>query len=208
MMVHTGLSDQFWAEAVECAASIWNHTPTSAVKGNWTPLEVKSGEKPDASHFKLFGCIAYTHVPDAQWKKLDKKAMTLRLVGYSIQSKCYRLLDEETSRIYARRDVVINEQTSDVEPRVSCTNPSETVEIQPSSDGILKQEEQAKPLQRRQSERIRPPPVRYGIDEYVEAAADSIQHLHVYSACQIVKTQTMEEALVDDCSEVEASSQC
>ena len=82
---------------------------------------------------------------------------------------------------------------------VSLSSLTETMEVQPSSDNILKQEEQAKPLQCRQSERIRQPPVRYGIDEYVEAAVDSIQH-HAYFACQIVEPQTMEEALADDCS--------
>ena len=38
MMVHAGLPDRFWAEAVECAAYIRNRTPMSAVKGNKTPL--------------------------------------------------------------------------------------------------------------------------------------------------------------------------
>ena len=84
--------------------------------------------------------------------------------------------------------------------RISRRNPPETVEIQPSSDGILKRGKQAKPLQRRKSELIRQPPVRYGIDEYVDDAVDGIEH-HAYSACQIVEPQTMEEALPDDCSE-------
>ena len=30
MMVHAGLPNRFWAEAVECAAYIGNHTPTFA----------------------------------------------------------------------------------------------------------------------------------------------------------------------------------
>ena len=84
--------------------------------------------------------------------------------------------------------------------RVSCRSPPETVEVQPSSDNILKREEEDKPLQRRQSERIKRNPVRYGIDEYVDAAVDSIKH-HTYSACQIVEPQTMEKALAGDCSE-------
>ena len=93
-------------------------------------------------------------------------------------------------------------KTSDLEPRdrVSLRSPPETVQVQPSSDDILKREEQAKPLQRRKPEHIRQPPVRYGIDEYVEAAVDSIQH-HAYSACWIVEPQTVEEAWEDDCSE-------
>ena len=60
--------------------------------------------------------------------------------------------------------------------RYSHRIPPETVEVQPSSDDILKLEEQAKPLQKRPSEPIRRPPVRCGIDEYVDDAVDSIQH--------------------------------
>ena len=60
----------------------WNVQPTSgialqtsAIKGNKTPLEVWSGKKPNVSHLKLFGCMVYAHVPDAQRQKLDKKAV-------------------------------------------------------------------------------------------------------------------------------------
>ena len=87
----------------------------------------------------------------------------------------------------------------------SRSSPVETVEVQPNSDVRLEEEEQAEPEQaepeqRRQSERIRRHPVRYGIDEYVDTAAESIQH-HAYSACQIIEPQTMEEALAGDHSE-------
>ena len=83
--------------------------------------------------------------------------------------------------------------------RVSRRSPPETAEVQPSSDDILKQEEKAKLLQRRQSECIRWPHVRYGTDEYGDAGVDSIQH-NAYSACQIVEPQRIEEALEGDCS--------
>ena len=70
MMFHSGLLDTFWAEAVQCAAYIRNRTPTSAIKGNKTPLEVWSEKRSDVSHLKVFGCVAYAHVPDAQRQKL------------------------------------------------------------------------------------------------------------------------------------------
>ena len=54
--------------------------------------------------------MAYTHVPDSQRQKLDSKAVKLRFVGYSIQSKGYRLIDEQTSTVYTHRDVVFTEQ--------------------------------------------------------------------------------------------------
>ena len=86
-------------------------------------------------------------------------------------------------------------KTFDMELRVSRTSPPKSVEVQPSLDDVLKREEQAKPLQRRQSERVRRPSVRNGIDEYFDAAVESILH-QAYYARQIVKRQTMKEALV------------
>ena len=78
--------------------------------------------------------MAYAHVPDAQRQKLDKKVMKFRFIGYSIQSKCYRVLDEETLRIYVWRDVVfIDQDFGQGTSRVSPTDPPETVEVQPSS---------------------------------------------------------------------------
>ena len=73
MMAHADLPKMYWAEAVETAAYIRNRTPTTAIKGNKTPLEVWSGVPPNIAHLKVFGCMAYAHVPDAQRQKLDSK---------------------------------------------------------------------------------------------------------------------------------------
>ena len=178
-----------------------NHTRTSGINGNKTPFLSLEGKNSDVSHLKVFGCMAYAYVPDTERQKLDNKAMKLWFVGYFILSKCYKLLDEETSWNYVRREVVFNEQDfGHGTERVFCRSLPETLEVQPRSDDILNWEEQAKPLQMRQFERIRWPAVRYGIYDYVDAAVDSIHH-HAYSTCQIVEPQTMEKALAGDCSE-------
>jgi 5'-3' exoribonuclease 2 len=59
-----------WAEAVATAVYIMNRTPTSTVHG-MTPEEKYNGKKPDLSHLKVFGCIAYVYVPDELRTKLD-----------------------------------------------------------------------------------------------------------------------------------------
>ena len=41
---------------------IMNRTPTAAIHG-MTPEEKFTGKKPNLSHFKVFGCIAYVHIP-------------------------------------------------------------------------------------------------------------------------------------------------
>ena len=50
-----------------------NMTPTAAIHG-MTPEERYTGRKPHISHLKIFGCIAYVHVPDELRSKLDPKA--------------------------------------------------------------------------------------------------------------------------------------
>ena len=195
MMDHAGLPDKYWAEAVECAAYIRNRLPTTALREKKTPFEMWSGRKPNISHLKVFGCTAYAHIPDSQRNKLDKKAVKLRLVGYAIQSKGYRLLDERTMKVYIRRNVVFNER--DFSHKKEVDTP-EAFEIEPDvineSETDPEQSDSA-PEQRRQSERTRRPPVRYGQDEYTAAA--NAEHV-ACAAYQIVEPQTMDEALAGD----------
>ena len=68
--------------------------PTTALKEKLTPYEKWYGQSPDLSHFRVFGYIAYAHIPGCQRSKLDKKAQKLR-----IQSKGYRLVEDGTSNV-------------------------------------------------------------------------------------------------------------
>ena len=49
---------RFWAEAVY----LRNRSPTTAVKG-MTPCEALTGEKPQVDTLRVFGCLAYAHIP-------------------------------------------------------------------------------------------------------------------------------------------------
>ena len=68
-MAHAGLPHKYWVEAVDAAAYIRNCTSTSSIKGYKTPYQVWSGKKPCVGHLKVFGCTAYTHIPDSQWMR-------------------------------------------------------------------------------------------------------------------------------------------
>lgn len=48
-----------------------NSFPTLAVK-NVTPEDAWSSVKPTVSHFRVFGCLAHVHVPDARRNKDGK----------------------------------------------------------------------------------------------------------------------------------------
>ncbi|MCH80155.1 copia-type polyprotein [Trifolium medium] len=94
----------FWPEAVNWAIYILNRSPAAALP-NMTPEEAWSSSKPTVKHLRVFGCIAYTHVPDSHRKKLDDKSVKCIFLGISEESKAYRLYNPTTKKIIISRDV-------------------------------------------------------------------------------------------------------
>ncbi|KAG6520427.1 hypothetical protein ZIOFF_017482 [Zingiber officinale] len=111
MMAGKGLPKSFWTEAVNAAVYILNRSPTKAVP-NKTPYEAWLQRKPQVNNFKVLGCIAYSHIPFQQREKFDEKGEKLIFVGYSDQSKGYRLLDSRTNKLIISRDVIFDEMQS------------------------------------------------------------------------------------------------
>ncbi|WOG95118.1 hypothetical protein DCAR_0314420 [Daucus carota subsp. sativus] len=98
----------FWAEAVLCAVYLLNRCPTKSVR-NKTPNEAWSGSKPSVGHLRIFGCIAYAHVPEQKRKKLDDKGDKCIFTGYDKRSKAYRLYNPLTKKLIISRDVEFDE---------------------------------------------------------------------------------------------------
>ncbi len=73
MLNEKNLPNYFWAEAVATIVYIMNRTPIIIVHG-MTFEEKFTDKKPNVSHLRVFGCIAYVHVPDEKRSKLDPKA--------------------------------------------------------------------------------------------------------------------------------------
>lgn len=76
-----------------------------------TPEEAWSGRKPAVDHFKIFGCIAYAHVPDEKRKKLDDNSEKCVFLGVSEHSKAYKLFNPFTKKIVISREVVFDEES-------------------------------------------------------------------------------------------------
>ena len=89
LLTERKLSKDYWAEAVACSVYILNRSPTSSVHGK-VLKEKWSGLKVTVSHFRIFGCIAFAHVPEELRKKLDDRSEKYIFIGYSEQSKAYR----------------------------------------------------------------------------------------------------------------------
>ena len=115
MIQSKGLSLKYWAEAINCENYIVNRTPTKALK-NITPEEAWTKIKPDVSHFRVFGSIAWAHIPDEKRKALQPKSEKCIFVGYSEDVKGYRLLQPHCNEIILRRDVKFDENLLACEP--------------------------------------------------------------------------------------------
>ena len=107
MVYQSGLSKEFWAEAINTAAFIRNTVVT--VTTGQSPYEGWYGKVPAVSHYRVFGCIAYAHIPKAERRKLDMTANKIRFLGYSDTQKGYRLFDVQNNNVIVKRDVIFNE---------------------------------------------------------------------------------------------------
>jgi hypothetical protein len=115
MIQSKGLSLNFSGEAINCANYIVNCTPTKALK-NITPEEAWTKIKLDVSHFRVFGSIAWVHIPDEKRKTLQPKSEKCIFVGYSEDVKGYRLIQTHCNEIIIRRDVKFDENILACEP--------------------------------------------------------------------------------------------
>ncbi|GAU36022.1 hypothetical protein TSUD_211600 [Trifolium subterraneum] len=111
MIAGRGVPKVFWPEAVKWATHVMNRSPTLSVK-DITPEEAWSGIKPSVHHFRVFGCIAFAHVPDKQRTKLDDKSIKCVHLGVSDESKAYKLYDPIKKKIIISRDVIFEENDS------------------------------------------------------------------------------------------------
>ena len=58
-----------WVKEARTTIDVQNRISHSAL-GNKTPKEMFTGENPEVSHLKMFGCPVYLHVPKEKRSKL------------------------------------------------------------------------------------------------------------------------------------------
>ena len=73
MMKQKQIPKAFCAEAVDCVVYILNRSLTRSL-WNMTPQEAWSRQKPGVGHLRVFGSIAYAHVPKQRRTKLDDRS--------------------------------------------------------------------------------------------------------------------------------------
>ena len=92
MRHHAGLSNGFWIYAVKAKLHTYNVTPINHADYK-TPKELWSGQKPNISHLRVFGCLAWVHILKKRRHKLQPKSRAMIFVGYEPGSKGYQFWD-------------------------------------------------------------------------------------------------------------------
>src|SRR5579872_5680303 len=109
MMQHAKLPTEFWAEAVSHAATLANITPREGQAK--TPQELMWGRKPNVQNMRVFGCESFAHVDRSLRQKFDPTSSIGIFVGFSKESKAFRIFDLQERRIRTTRTATFNEQS-------------------------------------------------------------------------------------------------
>lgn len=100
------LDRRFWPDAILCFVYVWNrlcHTDQTK-----TPIELYTGYRPTVRHFHSFGSTVFVGVPKPLRGKLDPKAKKGILIGYSIETKGYKIWIPDEHKVIQSSDVVFS----------------------------------------------------------------------------------------------------
>ncbi|KAI3757912.1 hypothetical protein L6452_05456 [Arctium lappa] len=110
LLADSKLPITLWAEAVNTACYVQNRVLVVKPK-NKTPYELLNNRKPFIGFFKPFGCPCTILNTKTHLGKFDSKADDGFLVGYSSQSKAYRVFNTSSRIIEESDNVKCNENT-------------------------------------------------------------------------------------------------
>ena len=96
-------------EACNTAVYLQNKSPHRVV-GSRTSEEAFTGNRPDVGHFKMFGCLTFSHVRSEKRTKLEPTAEMGIFVGYNETSKAYRIYILSQRKIAVMKDVRLEER--------------------------------------------------------------------------------------------------
>ena len=150
MLIDSGFEKKYWGEAVLTANYIQNRLP-SRMRSK-SSYEYWHGTKPNFKEIHKFGCQAYVHIPGEKRQKLDNKAEKLFFVGYSEESKAYRLINLKTDKITISRDVIFMENISIQEETKEFNENNENKDTDVYIDLETKEEVEEEPIQQIQQD--------------------------------------------------------
>ncbi|PKU67898.1 Retrovirus-related Pol polyprotein from transposon TNT 1-94 [Dendrobium catenatum] len=104
LLFQSSLPHVFWPEALLTAAHTINRLPSPNTKHK-SPYELLHLQKPDYTHFRVFGCLCYPWIPPSLHHKFMPHAAPCIFLGYAEPTKGYKCFNLTTGRIHLSRHV-------------------------------------------------------------------------------------------------------
>ncbi|GAA0151556.1 hypothetical protein LIER_10254 [Lithospermum erythrorhizon] len=108
LLSHSNLPRIFWGEPLNASIQIINLSPITTLEGK-VPNEVWSRKGVTYKHLRVFGCIAFVHVPKDERTKLDAKSKEYVLLSHGNDKFGYKLYDPKAKKIVRSLDVIFFE---------------------------------------------------------------------------------------------------
>jgi hypothetical protein len=110
VMIHSkNLAQHFWGEAVNTACHIINRVYLRP-ETNKTPYEIWRGKKPTMKYFKTFGSKCYILRDRENLGKFDTKSDEGIFLGYSTNSRAYRVFNKRTETVMESINVIVDDE--------------------------------------------------------------------------------------------------
>lgn len=109
MLHQKNIPKKFWAEALSTAVYIRNRMTSRSLPANTTPYHIWMQSTPNLKNLRVFGSKCWYVIPKKNIKKLDARACEGMFVGYSANSKGYKIWDPKRSSFVVSRDVKFDE---------------------------------------------------------------------------------------------------
>ncbi len=103
-----GVSDSFWAEAINTARHATNRLYLHRLLKK-TSYELIVGRKPNVAYFRVFGCKCYIYRKGVKLTKFVGRCDEGFLLGYTSNSKAYRVYNKSKGIMEETADVQIDE---------------------------------------------------------------------------------------------------
>jgi hypothetical protein len=110
VMIHSkNLAQHFWGEVVNIACHIINRVYLRP-ETNKTPYEIWRGKKPTVKYFKTFGSKCYILHDRENMGKFDTKSDEGIFLGYSTNSRAYRVFNKRTKTMMELINVIVDDE--------------------------------------------------------------------------------------------------
>lgn len=108
-LVAASLPKTLWYKASCSAVHVLNRIHTST--NSMTPYEARYRVKSSLKHLRVFGCLAYTHIPKEKRNKLERQGRPGLFVGYFEEGEGYEFYDLEQGKFFVEESAQFWEDT-------------------------------------------------------------------------------------------------